>query len=69
MEGRTWTSPEQDRLLAQGRSSGDLLRLKSAIYLSLSVWHSTSMTNLSSREPIESSFELNDIKFNRFYSS
>ena len=23
MEGRTWTSPEQDRVLAQGRSSGE----------------------------------------------
>jgi len=69
MEGRPRTNPEQDRVLAQGRSIGECQRLKSDIYLSLSVWHSTSITNFSSRELIESSFRLNDIKFNRFYSS
>jgi len=41
-------------------------RLKSDIYLSLSVWHSTSRTNFSSRELIEWSFLLNDIKFKLF---
>jgi len=66
MEGRSRTSPEQDRVLAHGRSSGECQRLKSDIYLSLSVWHSTSITNFSSRELIERSFQLNDIKFNRF---
>jgi len=69
MEGRPRTSPEQDRVLAHGRSSGECQRLKSDIYLSLSVWHSTSITNFSLRELIESSFQLNDIKFNRFDSS
>jgi len=69
MEGRPQTNPEQDRVLAPGRSSGECQRLKPDIYLSLSVWHSTSITNFSSRELIESSFQLNDIKFNRFDSS
>jgi len=32
-------------VLAQGRSSGECQRLKSDIYLSLSVWHSTLITN------------------------
>ena len=50
MEGRPRTSPEQDRVLAQGRSSGVCQRLKSGIYLSLNVWHSTSITKISSRE-------------------
>jgi len=45
MEGRPQTNPEQDRVLAQGRSSGESQRLKSDIYLCLSVWHSTSITN------------------------
>jgi len=63
MEGRPRTSPEQDRVLAQGRSGGECQRLKSDICLSLSVWHSTSTTNFSSGELVESSFELNSIKF------
>jgi len=45
MEGRPRTDPEQDRVLSQGRSSGECQRLKSDIYLSLSVWHSPSITN------------------------
>jgi len=49
MEGRPRTSPEQDRVLAQGQSSGECQRLQSDIYLSLSVWHSTLITNFSSR--------------------
>jgi len=53
MEGRPRTNPEQDRVLAQGRSSGECQRLKSDIYLSLGVWHSTSITDFSSRELIE----------------
>jgi len=32
MEGRPRTNPEQDRVLAQGRSSGECQRLKSNIY-------------------------------------
>jgi len=47
VEGRTRTSPEQDRVLPQRRSSGECQRLKSDIYLGLSVWHSTSTTNFS----------------------
>jgi len=50
MDGRTRTSPEQDRVLAQGQSSGECQRLKSDIDLSLSVWHSTLPTNFSLRE-------------------
>jgi len=45
MEGRHRTNPEQDRVLTLGRSSGECQRLKSDIYLSLCVWHSTSITN------------------------
>jgi len=69
MEGRPRTNPEQDRVLAQGRSGGECQRLKSDTYLRLSVWHSTSITNFSSRELIQLSFQLNDIKVNRFHSS
>jgi len=69
MEGRPRTNPEQDRVLAQGRSSGECQRLKSDIYLSLSVWHSTSITNFPRENLFEWSFQLNDIKFNRFDSS
>jgi len=69
MDGRPRTSPEQDRVLAQARNSGDCQRLKSDIYLSLSVWHSTSITNFSSRQLIQSSFQLKDNKFNHFDSS
>jgi len=52
MEGRPRTNPAQDRVLSQGRSSGECQRLKSDIYLSLSVWPSSSTTNVSSRELI-----------------
>jgi len=45
MEGGPRTSPKQDRVLAQGWSSGECQRLKSDIYLSLSIWHSTLITN------------------------
>jgi len=47
MEGRPRTNPEKDRVLAQGRSNGEFQRLKSDIYLSLSVWHSTLITNFA----------------------
>jgi len=53
MEGRPQTGPEQDRVLAQGRSSGECQRLKSDISLGLCVWHSTLITNFFSRELIE----------------
>jgi len=53
MEGSPRTNPAQDRVLAACRSSGECPRLKSDIYLSLSVWHSTSMNQPSSRELIE----------------
>ena len=53
MEGRPRTSPELDRVLVQGRSCGEYQRLKSDIYLSISVWHSTLITKFSSRELIE----------------
>jgi len=41
MEGRTRTNTEQDRVLAEGQSSGECQRLKSDIYFSFSFWHST----------------------------
>jgi len=53
MEGIPRTKPDQDTVLAQGPSSGECQRLKSDIYLSLSVWHSTSITNF----PRENLFE------------
>jgi len=58
MEGRPRTSPEQDRVLAQGRSSGECQRLKSDIYLSLSVWHSTSITNFPGGNLFSEAFSL-----------
>jgi len=50
MEGRTRTSPEQDRVLAQGRSIGEYQRLQSDIYLSLTFGILLRQQNLSSRE-------------------
>ena len=58
MEGRTRTNPEQDRVLAQGRSSGECQRLKSDIYLSLSVWHSTAITNIPRENLLSEAFSL-----------
>ena len=58
MEGRPRTDPEQDRVLAQGRSSGECQRLKSNIYLSLSVWHSTSITNFPRENLLSEAFSL-----------
>ena len=58
MEGRPRTNPEQDRVLAQGRSSGECQRLKSEIYLSLSVWHFTSITNFPQENLFTEAFSL-----------
>ena len=44
MEGRPRTSLEQDRVLAQGRGSGECPRLTSDIYLSLTVWYCNNPT-------------------------
>jgi len=45
MEGRPRTTPQEERVLEPGQSSGECQRLKSDIYLNLSVSHSTSITN------------------------
>jgi len=58
MEGRPRTSPEQDWVLAQGRSSGKCQSLKSDIYLSLSVWHSTLITNFPQENILSEAFSL-----------
>jgi len=58
MEGRPWTNPEQDRVLAQGQSRGECQRLKSDISLSLSVWHSTSKTNFPRENLLSEAFSL-----------
>ena len=58
MEGRPWTNPEQDRVLTHGRSSGECQMLKSDIYLSLSVWHSTSITNFPQENLLREAFSL-----------
>jgi len=58
MESRPRTNPEEDRVLAQGRSSGECQRLKSDIYLSLSVWHSTSITNFPQENLLSEAFSL-----------
>jgi len=58
MEGRPRTNPEQDRVIAQGRSSGEWQRLKSDTYLSLSVWDSTSITNFPRENLLSEAFSL-----------
>jgi len=58
MEGRPRTNPEQDRVLTQGQSSGECPRLKSDIYLSLSIWHSTSKTNFPQENLLSEAFRL-----------
>jgi len=58
MEGRPQTNSEQDRVLAQGRTSGECQRLKSDIYLSLSVWHSTLITNFPRENLLSKAFSL-----------
>jgi len=44
--------------LAQGRSSGECQRLKSDIYLSSSVWHSTSIINFPRENLLSKGFSL-----------
>jgi len=63
MEGRPRTNPEQDRVLTQGRSSGECQRLKSDIYLSLSVWHSTSITNFPQENLLSEVFSYTILSF------
>jgi len=63
MEGCARTNPEQDRVLAQGRSSDECQRLKSDINLSLSVWHSTSMTNIPRETLLSATFTLTILSF------
>jgi len=58
MDGRPRTNPEQDRVLAQGRSSSECQRLKSDIYLTLSLWHSTSITNFPRENLLSEAFSL-----------
>jgi len=58
MEGRPGTNPEQHRVLVQGRSSGECQRLKSDIYLSLSVWDSTSITHFPRENILSEAFSL-----------
>jgi len=58
MEGIPRTNPKQDRVLAQGRSSGECQRLKSDIYVSLSLSHSTSITNFPRENLLSEAFSL-----------
>jgi len=58
MQGRPRTKPEQDRVLAHGRSSGECQRLKSDIYVSLSAWHSTSIINFPQENLLSEAFSL-----------
>jgi len=58
MEGRPRTSPEQDRVFVQGLSRGECQKAKSDIYLSLSVWHSTSITNFPRETLLSAAFSL-----------
>jgi len=63
MESRLRTNPEQDRVLAQGLSNGECQRLKSDIYLSLSVWHSTSILNFPRENLLGEAFSLTILSF------
>jgi len=56
--GRPPTNAKQDRVLAHGRSSGECPRLKSDNYLSLSVWHSSSITNYPRENLLSEAFSL-----------
>ena len=58
MEDRPQTSPEQDRLLTHCHSSGECQRLKSDISLSLTAWHSTSITNFPRENLLSEAFSL-----------
>jgi len=69
MECRPRTNPEEDRVLAPGRSSGECQRLKSDIYLSLSVWHSTLKTNFPRENLLREACSLTILSLTRFDSS
>jgi len=66
MQGRPRTNPEQDRVLAQGRSSGECQRFKSDIYLSSSVSHSTSITNFPRENLLSEAFSLTILSLTAF---
>jgi len=51
MEGRPWTNPEQDRVLAQGRSSGECQRLKSDIVRQEPISKSCEITQADCNNP------------------
>ena len=50
-------------MLAHGRSSSECQRLKSVIYLSLSVWHSTSIINFPRENLLSEAFSLTILSF------
>ena len=50
-------------MLAQGQSSGECQRLKSDIYLSLSIWHSTSITNFRQENLLSEAFSITILSF------
>ena len=63
MEGRPRTSLSQIGYSQQGRSSGEYQSLKSDIYVSLSVWHSTSITNFPQENLLSEAFSLTLLSF------
>jgi len=63
MEDRPWTSPEQDIVLKQAQSSDECQELKSDIYLSLSIWHSTSTSNFLRENILSEAFSLTMLIF------
>jgi len=62
----TSDSPKQDWVLAQGQSCGECQWLKSDIYLSLSIWHSTSITNNPRENLLSEAFSLTKLSFTIF---
>jgi len=66
---QTSNSPEHDGVLTQGWSSGECQRLKSDIYLSLSFWHSTSITNFPQENLLSEAFSLTILSFTVFFDS
>jgi len=63
MEGRPRTCREQDWMLAQGQRSGECQRLRFDMYLSLSMGHSTSITNFSRENLFREAFSLIILSF------
>jgi len=61
--GKTSESPEQDRVLVQGRTGGECQRLKPDIYLSLRVWHSTLIINDPWENLLSEAFSLTILSF------